>query len=146
MGSKRKKCSECGKRRALSKFDDRKNSKDGKKSFCVDCRYLIRLKSQYRYSDYKYNATRRKLAFKISLAQFKDITSQPCYYCGGYSGQGYTQKYNGIDRISSNRGYVENNCVASCAACNYMKRHTNTKDFLQQVKKISEHHQLTKKR
>lgn len=141
--NKRKKCYECGKRRSLTKFDDRKDSKDGKKNICVDCRSTIRLKSKYRYSDYKYGANRRNLNFNLTLDKFKEITSKPCYYCGGYSGEGYEEKkYNGIDRIESNKGYIDGNCVSACAECNYMKRHTDTKAFFKQIRKISEHHNL----
>ena len=65
------------------------------------------------YAGYRVGARRRGLDFNISKEFFKEITSKDCFYCGsplsnyrhikGYYGD---FRYNGIDRIDNNVGYM----------------------------------------
>lgn len=104
------------------------------------------------YITYKNNASsRRNLSFEISKDFFKSLTKMPCFYCGQepnqvcfpkYSNGSYT--YNGIDRINSNIGYIESNCVPCCGTCNRMKMALNKEEFVSHIKKIHFHLNPTK--
>lgn len=66
-----------------------------------------------------------------------------CYYCDDEPKQNFSRNrgygsyvYNGIDRLDSLKGYIEDNCVACCGKCNKMKMDTNVTDFLNHVAKI----------
>jgi len=98
------------------------------------------------YYTYIRHAKKRNLCFELSKDFFKNITKQNCYYCGvepkqmakwqGYNG-GYT--YNGIDRINSSNGYVENNVVPCCGTCNVAKKDYDRKEFLFWVERVYKH-------
>lgn len=103
------------------------------------------------YSNYKYNAKKRKLVFDISLEQFKIITKCVCYYCGIEPKFVYHRKstngeytYNGIDRLDNNIGYIFNNIAPCCRICNFAKRTSTTDDFLNWIDKVYKHtHRVT---
>jgi hypothetical protein len=57
-----------------------------------------------------------------------------CVYCGKPSG--WPNSRNGIDRIDSSVGYVVENCVSCCRACNGAKSNQTTDDFYLWVKRI----------
>jgi hypothetical protein len=77
----------------------------------------------YRWSTFKAQAKRRHKPLDISLQQFEVLVKSPCRYCGeAPEGPG------GIDRRDNELGYIQDNCVPSCAACNYMKG-TLTEDY-----------------
>jgi len=103
---------------------------------------------------YKRGAKKSKRSFSLSKKQFKEITSQNCYYCGCQPSTSYGDKpnhhcngsfvYNGIDRIDNNRGYIKNNIVPCCTTCNIMKRNHSQKDFLAHVERIHKHQHNSK--
>lgn len=78
--------------------------------------------------NYKKNAKNRGVEFSLSNDCFRKITSSNCYYCNAlpnnriqkHKNTGY-YIYNGIDRVDSNKGYVEGNVVSCCSNCNYLK-------------------------
>ena len=47
--------------------------------------------------------------------------------------------WNGIDRVDSSLGYINENCVSCCRTCNYAKLEMNIKDFLDWVQRISKY-------
>ena len=92
---------------------------------------------------YKLGAKKRGFNFEISKDRFKELTSGICYYCGDSPSKinhrsnmygGYT--YNGIDRIDSDKGYIEGNVVSCCSLCNYMKKNIKLIDFENHITKI----------
>lgn len=91
---------------------------------------------------YKQSARRRKLKWALSKKQFRKITSEKCYYCGAAPVPKMGRKrrgpalVNGIDRKDSNIGYMIENCLPCCKACNRMKMGLLEKDFLNQVERI----------
>jgi len=94
--------------------------------------YKVRVQdSRYRLSTLFTQARRRKLECSVSLAQFTQITSQPCRYCGDAS-----SAYRGIDRLDNNRGYVPGNMVPSCSRCNYMKSSLSESEFAAHIASI----------
>lgn len=101
---------------------------------------------------YKKHAFKRDLVFELSEAKFKELCLGNCFYCfkkptnilsgyGKLSPRGEEGKiiYNGVDRIDSNIGYIENNCRSCCKNCNTLKSNMSEADFAEQVRKIYEH-------
>lgn len=81
---------------------------------------------------YKNNAKKRGLDWRLTREQFKTLTKQSCFYCGGAPERvvkpnpkgndlegNYT--YNGIDRLDNSKGYTKKNSVPCCYACNRKK-------------------------
>lgn len=90
-----------------------------------------------RYGIYKQNAKQRNIQFDLSIEEFDEITRQPCFYCGSFNAEYSGIPYSGVDRISSNAGYVADNVVSCCETCNKMKLDHDLHDFLEHVKKIT---------
>lgn len=86
------------------------------------------------YEDYKERALSKEWEFDLTEDEYDEITNKSCYLCGKIQINGYC---NGIDRIDSNKGYVDGNMKASCKPCNIMKREFEYIDFLCKVDDIS---------
>jgi len=100
------------------------------------------------YRSYKSSAKRRGLVFELTLGEFKDLASTPCYHCGTLAcrvcrvssykrKRNYRSKVNGVDRLDSSIGYVAENCVPCCTDCNRAKWEMTTDQFHAWVKRIS---------
>jgi len=85
-----------------------------------------------RYASYKSNAKVRGLVFELTLQEFKEMIEQDCHYC---QDPGY-----GIDRVDSGMGYIIGNVVSCCTMCNRMKLNYEIDEFIEQCRKIVEHH------
>lgn len=81
-------------------------------------------------SAYRTGARRRKLEFTLPEEQFRELMSDDCAYCGGHpancakvsdAGRVWLLRYQGIDRVDNARGYVPDNVVSCCSACNFVK-------------------------
>lgn len=93
------------------------------------------------YSMYKSKAKNRNLDFKLTKEYFSKLIFSPCIYCGCKNSNTYkkgerTFLYNGIDRIDSSLGYVEENTVSCCYVCNYAKNNTGQQEFLKWIEKV----------
>lgn len=80
---------------------------------------------------YKRNALARKLSWAIAPAFFFDVLDSPCQYCGVDAanrlvipGHTFIYLYNGLDRMHSDLGYIQENVVACCGDCNKAKSNT----------------------
>ena len=122
-----KKCFRCGKWLFLDNFWKSSSQKDG---YCGECKICSNESKENRYNIYKKNAKRRQLDFQLTKEEFYNITSQPCQYCGNL------QKYSGIDRIDSIKGYYFQNCVPCCEICNKMKLDYSTEFWMNHMKQI----------
>ena len=100
-----------------------------KYSSSLNCIYLL----------YKNRATKSNLPFLLTKTQFKNITSQNCSYCGIKPAQFHKSHikhcygayiYNGLDRIDSKLGYIEENVVPCCKHCNSSKGKKSLKEWL----------------
>jgi hypothetical protein len=92
-----------------------------------------------RYCEYRYNAQKRGIEFKLSVEEFEDITNKECHYCGGYSlDTNIKSRGNGIDRMYSDKPYEVSNCVTSCATCNFIKNIMPYENFIKYIRKIYE--------
>ncbi len=104
---------------------------------------------------YKTNAKKRNLNFNLSKEEFKTITSSKCHYCGDEPKKEFKRPpsnnpfngnyvYNGIDRVNNNGGYVIDNCVSCCEACNRAKLKMSESEFLNHIEKIYNNRLLKK--
>ena len=84
------------------------------------------------YNLKKTNAIGRNMSFHITIDFFKELVNKECVYCGGKK----ENEINGIDRVDSTQGYVENNCVPCCSTCNFMKGELTQQSFLNQIQKV----------
>lgn len=87
--------------------------------------------------------------YVLTEEQFKEITQQPCYYCGAKPNNRANRKdcngmyiYNGIDRIDNNRGYTIDNVVPCCKICNLAKGQLTIQEFKNWINQI--YHYLKK--
>jgi 5-methylcytosine-specific restriction endonuclease McrA len=93
------------------------------------------------------NDYRRKLDFELNLDEFTILSKQNCYYCNTEPSiklplKETTDKRNTIDRIDNSIGYIYNNCIGACAACNRMKGKTSIDNFIFMIKNIYENLKL----
>jgi hypothetical protein len=88
------------------------------------------------YLIYKTGARVRTLDFGLTLDNYKDIVSKPCYYCGQTPEQANGM---GVDRVDNTLGYVLNNCVPCCEFDNQAK-HARTRDqYIAQCRAVVKH-------
>ena len=100
------------------------------------------------YRTTQHNAYKRDYAFELTMSQFQELCRRPCYYCGDEpsipmrSGRSkeVVEYRNGIDRFDNTKGYVPDNCVPCCPACNVMKMSTAYNDWIDRIKRILEIH------
>lgn len=118
--------------------------KDSDREFHI-CKNLYgKLKRRHK----KYNSSAEAI---IPFGHFCKMIKQPCYYCGcensdttldtliyksvnGVKQKGtpttdYVFYHNGIDRIDSNIGYTQSNCVPCCKFCNMAKSDRTIEEF-----------------
>lgn len=98
------------------------------------------------YCHYRISARKRSLEFEFTLDEFKQITSQNCYYCNQTPSQiakaptvkieQLTYIYNGIDRLDSNLGYTLENSVPCCWRCNEGKNNISEREFYDWIKRV----------
>lgn len=93
------------------------------------------------FSQYKLRAQRKNLSFELSQNEFIEISQKPCHYCGSLhsnkciaEGLNGEFRYNGIDRIDNELGYLSSNCVPACKLCNRAKDVMSKIDFLAWIK------------
>lgn len=96
-----------------------------------------------KYLTYKRSANKRNIPFELAKQELVNICSESCYYCENipglvnYSKGAWNDVYsNGIDRVDSNAGYVDGNCVSCCWICNRAKGTMTQRDFYVWVSKI----------
>lgn len=81
------------------------------------------------WNHYVKGAKKRKMDFTLIKGQFETLIIQPCFYCR-YHKDG---EVNGIDRIDNNKGYIIDNVVACCEACNAMKSSQHPQEFIDKL-------------
>ena len=98
------------------------------------------------YNEYRQNAKKRDLEFKLSKKEFISLLYNECFYCGTQPSNFIRKKrvtgeelhyFNGVDRVNNEIGYALDNCVSCCKLCNHAKNDMTKNDFLSLVKKIA---------
>lgn len=80
------------------------------------------------------NAHSREIVWDLTRADVVALCSQPCHFCAIPPSQVRKTKqdavlYNGIDRLDSLKGYVADNVVPCCKACNFAKNVMTVEEF-----------------
>lgn len=99
---------------------------------------------------FKSRACARGIEFAVTKEQFRAVTSEPCFYCGlppeprarHYSGNGTGRSVcfaSGLDRVDSRKGYVIDNVVPCCDACNRAKCAMTIEQFESWIKRVAAH-------
>lgn len=132
---------DCGKERTYSYYSLTRTDKPVKSCGCMSAKLSSKNRTlpnkqstiNYKYHSYKMGSKKRNLTFNLSLVIFTHLILSKCWYCGKL------ESFNGIDRVDNTKGYTEDNVVSCCKICNYMKRDTTAKDFLDTAKRITEY-------
>lgn len=94
------------------------------------------------------NARRRNKEFKLSLEDYSRIIQLSCFYCGKPPHEYKTKRYygcvfiNGIDRIDSSIGYINDNVVPCCKTCNSAKGELTQSQFDEWIRCVYNHRNL----
>ena len=102
------------------------------------------------YMAYKGGARQRSLPFNLTFEEYKDLVTQPCFYCGvteskvcyGSIGAALAHgefKCNGLDRMDNTRGYTLDNVVPCCTQCNISKGKSSVSEFINWIKRAHAH-------
>lgn len=101
---------------------------------CFQCLPKRRTKDQIafrrRFNNYQHSSIRKNLSFNFTQDQFRYFYDAACSYCGIVPAQG-------IDRRDNSLGYVQGNCVPSCAQCNYAKRNMSETAFIGWISRLA---------
>ena len=81
------------------------------------------------FREYADGAAKKNVEFTITLEEFSNIVTKPCYYCKKYN----ENEVLGIDRIDSFKGYVKGNILPACEICNTMKKQLTMKEFANHI-------------
>lgn len=113
------------------------NGKNTRKEFGVAAKSRI-------YERYRTTAIKRKIEFTLSKDMANKLFLRKCYYCNSEPNNKHKDKtydkfflYTGIDRIDSSKGYIEDNVVPCCKACNLAKNDTPFEEFVQWAHNLS---------
>lgn len=93
--------------------------------------------------NYKHNAKYKGHVFDLTNEEMIFLFQSNCYYCGTEpifefkkKGSNGAYKYNGIDRLDSDRGYMLDNVVSCCSKCNYIKNKFHHDNFVSWIEKV----------
>lgn len=98
-------------------------------------------------SYYKRSEAARKYGFRLTYEDVEKIVFRNCFYCGTEPCQNrrsYPERYNGIDRIDSSKGYFINNCVTACFRCNSAKNNMTLMEFKNWIHRLLDNDILKK--
>ena len=99
------------------------------------------LKSHRKYYRYTADANKRGKKMNLNRDLFDELLFRNCFYCDSKPHDGIG---GGIDRIDSNKNYDENNVVACCSICNFMKKDYDTKEYYKKLRQIANYCNMDK--
>lgn len=91
-------------------------------------------------------AEKRSIEWALSVSDVEEIIFQNCFYCGipptqlkklPHSQDGL--RYNGIDRINNQIGYIKDNVVPCCGICNSAKNDLPLDKFREWAIRLATH-------
>ena len=74
-------------------------------------------------------AKNRGLSWELTRAEYEELRSRPCFYCGGDLPPAGV----GLDRKDSNEGYILSNVLPCCGPCNALRQDLLT---IEETKKL----------
>lgn len=91
-----------------------------------------------------YDANKRGIDFDLKKSYFIKLITSPCHYCGIKDVSSTSSKkevfyHIGIDRVDSNKGYINGNVRSCCKYCNLAKNRMSENDFLAWLKRAYLH-------
>jgi 5-methylcytosine-specific restriction endonuclease McrA len=86
------------------------------------------------WTEYRRGAKDRGFEFNLDRRHFEDLLIDNCFYCGAQP-----NPVNGIDRVDTHAGYVDDNVVTACAQCNRAKLDHSLESFLSWVQRAAAH-------
>ena len=89
-----------------------------------------------RFSVLKFAAKSRGLVVELTRAQYAEIVSHPCFWCGDV----LPKTGGGIDRRDNSKDYIFENSVPCCTQCNNGKSDSSEQDFMNWVSRVYEKH------
>lgn len=96
------------------------------------------------FCNYRGGARIKGQVFSLTFEQFVALIESPCFYCGDLGSGVYVRDSksgpftgNGIDRYDNDVGYLTENCVSCCTACNFMKSSMHGDDFVARCQRIA---------
>lgn len=99
----------------------------------------------------KQGAKKRGLVYELDDLYATHLINSDCYYCGMQplsetrdATYDEPTRFNGIDRINSNEGYVMGNVVPCCKWCNQAKSTMTQSDFYIWIQRISKNFTIDK--
>lgn len=107
--------------------------------------------NEERYQHYVYRRIKQRaktdcLDFELTYEKVEELTQSNCYYCNSEKSnllkvkkfsEDYEYPYNGIDRLDSQKGYVEGNVVPCCKWCNQAKSTMSLQEFYAWSQRLS---------
>jgi hypothetical protein len=127
-------CSKCNKKYNYTKFQNNKGQYGNKCIYCLNIQRLYDEKREARNErititdairEIRRSANRKGLAMELTDDEITNIISHNCTYCNKNN-----EKFNGIDRLDSNNGYIIGNVTSCCSMCNMMKQQIMPDDFI----------------
>lgn len=79
----------------------------------------------------RHSAVSRKKEWTISPTESIKLCLTACYYC-----KFYEDGKIGIDRLNSELGYIDGNCVPCCKNCNFAKNDMTLEEFRDWLKRL----------
>ena len=102
---------------------------------CIQCKRIFSVRHRRSLSNKRRgwnslrdNAARKGLIIGISFQEFEKFFEQDCYYCGESFERGKCSY--SLDRIDNTLGYLKDNVVACCYACNHAKASLTKDQFI----------------
>lgn len=138
-----KTCTVCTLEKPVSEFYTRVDgrSKDGLEYHCKTCHKNKKKKwykknksnADVRYKNLKSTAKQRGLIFDLTIDQYSDLIKSTCHYCDS----DINIAGSSLDRKDSNIGYIIENVVSCCTACNLGKNeHFTYEEWLIAMKAV----------
>jgi len=96
---------------------------------------------QHKYGHYTFKAKDRGLSWDLSKECFMELLFANCHYCKSPPStlvklNSHETMVNGVDRVNSDLGYSQENCVACCKFCNRAKSDATLQEFLEWIDKL----------
>jgi len=120
---------------------------------CSDCKrrekIMDHVGERYVLKRIRSDAARNNREFALDLQWIIDHIHKPCHYCGRVDTNSITVKskvpgkvlikdfrYNGVDRVQNEHGYILDNCVPCCFVCNRAKQSMTYEEFMEWIRNL----------